>query len=221
MTMDSPSNPAHADHGHAAQSWLLDMGWRYDLGEWFLDRFRLGGAMRALRERVLDEAHLGSADALLDIGCGTGTLAIAAARRPGVSLKAAGIDPAPHQIARARTKARRKGLQIDFREATIEKLPFSDSTFDRVTSTLMFHHLPPEVKSRGLAEVTRVLRPGGLVVVADFHQAPHAAHEKGWFEEVPDVLSAAGFAGLHTEEIPFPNFHRQFEGAVIVTGRRS
>lgn len=197
------------------------MGWRYDLGEWFLDRFRLRGALRALRERVLDEARLGSADALLDIGCGTGTLAILAARRAGGALKTTGIDPAPHQIARARAKARRRGLQIDFREATIERLPFPDSSFDRVTSTLMFHHLPPDLKRQGLAEVTRVLRPGGLMVVADFRRAPDAGHEeKGWFEEVPDVLTAAGFTDLHVEERPFPTFHRQFAGAVIVTGRR-
>lgn len=207
-------------HGDESQSWLIDLGWRYDLGEWFLDRFRLRGAMRRLRERVLDEARLDGAEALLDIGCGTGTLLLAAARRPGVSLKAAGIDPAPRQIAWARAKARRRALPIDFREAGIEKLPFPDATFDRVTSTFMLHHLPPDVKRQGMAEVVRVLRPVGLIVVADLRHAPHDPDDKGWFDEVSDVLGTAGFAGLHTEEVPFPAFHQRFSGAVIVTGRR-
>lgn len=215
--MKSPSD--RAEHRHPTHGILVDLGWRYDLVEWFLDRFRLGGALSRLRGQVLDAARLDGAEALLDVGCGTGTLAIAAARRLGGTAKVAGIDPAPHQIARARGKARRAGLDIDFRQATIEALPFADRSFDRAFSTLMLHHLPPDVKRQGLAELMRVLRPGGRLVVADFRRAA-TEDGKGWFEEVPQVVSAAGFTDLVTDDTQFAGVHRGFTGAVIVSARR-
>lgn len=215
--MESPSGTT--THRLPTRGLLEDLGWRYDLGEWFLDRFVLRGGLRTLRRRVLDAARLDGAEALLEVGCGTGTMAMAAAERLGSTARVAGIDPAPHQIARARGKARRGGLDIDFRQATIEALPFPDGTFDRALSTLMLHHLPPDLKRQGLAEVMRVLRPGALLVAADFRRAATAGG-KGWLEDVPQTLTAAGFIDPVVDEVPFAGVHRGFTGAVIVAARR-
>jgi ubiquinone/menaquinone biosynthesis C-methylase UbiE len=156
-----------AGHGHPAGI-ALDQGWRYDLQVWFFDTFLVRGKLNELRTQVIERAQLATGTRLLDAGCGTGTLAVKAARLLRGSVEVAGLDPAPRQIARARSKARRSGVHIDFRQGVIEDIPFPDGSFDVVTSTLMMHHLPIELKRQGLGEIHRVLKPGGRLVVADF-----------------------------------------------------
>ena len=104
---------------------------------------------------------------MLDVGCGTGEVTLLAKNRAKQG-SVHGIDPAPEMIAVARKKALRKGLEIDFRVGVIEALPFPDSSIDVVTSSLMMHHLPQELKERGLVEIYRVLKPGGRLLIADF-----------------------------------------------------
>jgi ubiquinone/menaquinone biosynthesis C-methylase UbiE len=124
-----------------------------------------------VKRRVLAQAEIASGDEVLDVGCGTGTLAIAAARAaPGVSVT--GLDADPAILARARKKAAGAGLQIAFDEAMSTELPYPDASFDLVLSTLFFHHLPDEGKRQTAAELVRVLRPGGRVVVGDLGR-PH------------------------------------------------
>ena len=55
---------------------IINLGWRYDLFEWFGDRFLFGGKLRALRQRTADLANVQPGETVLDVGCGTGTLAI-------------------------------------------------------------------------------------------------------------------------------------------------
>src|SRR5206468_2969042 len=135
---------------------------------WIFDTFVVHGAISRVRQSVIDRAELSAGHQLLDVGCGTGTLAIQAARRMGGAGHVAGIDPAPRQIARARSKARRAGLTVDFQSGVIEHLPFPDDTFDTVTSTLMMHHLPEDLRLEGLTEIARVLKPHGRLIIADF-----------------------------------------------------
>jgi ubiquinone/menaquinone biosynthesis C-methylase UbiE len=120
-----------------------------------------------LRSLTVDKAELKSGESVLDVGCGTGGVTIPAKLRVGEKGSAAGIDPAPEMIAVARRKANRAGLEIDFRVGVIESLPFPDGTFDAVTSSLMMHHLPHELQVKGLAEIRRVLKPGGRILIAD------------------------------------------------------
>lgn len=121
-----------------------------------------------LRKMTIDNALIKPGDSVLDVGCGTGDVTLPAKISAGKDGKVYGIDPAPEMIAVARSKAARKGLDIDFRIAVIELLPFPDASIDVVTSSLMVHHLPDELKLRGLAEIYRVLKPGGRLLVFDF-----------------------------------------------------
>ena len=125
------------------------------------------GQARRLRKMTVDQALIKPSDSVLDVGCGTGEVTLLAKTR-AKDGKVYGIDPAPEMITVARKKASRKGLEIDFRVGVIEALPFPDSSIDVVTSSLMMHHLPNDLKVRGLAEIYRVLKPGGRLLIADF-----------------------------------------------------
>ncbi len=103
---------------------------------------------------------------VLDVGCGTGTLALLVKER-WPSTEVVGMDPDPQILDIARQKARRSGAQIQFDRAYADRLPYPDSSFDRVVSSLVFHHLAHETKALALGETWRVLRPGGELHIAD------------------------------------------------------
>jgi len=136
----------------------------YDLLVWLLS---LGGE-RTYREKTLELARLRPGESVLDVGCGTGTLAIAAKRYVGSSGTVYGIDASPEMIARARKKAKRGAAEVTFENAFVEKLPFSEATFDVVLSTTMLHHLPDKARRECLREVRRVLKPTGRFLAVDF-----------------------------------------------------
>src|SRR5215213_1259464 len=125
------------------------------------------GHARRLRRLTVEYALIQPDASVLDVGCGTGEVILLAKSRAKAG-KAYGIYPSPEMIAAARKKAARKKLDIDFRVGVIEALPFPDASMDVVTSSLMMHHLPEELKRRGLAEIYRVLKPGGRLLIADF-----------------------------------------------------
>ena len=171
-----------------------------------------------LRRMTVDNAQIQPGDSVLDVGCGTGEVALLAKSRTKVG-KVFGIDPAPEMIAVARSKAARKKLDVDFRVGVIEALPFPDASLDVVTSSLMMHHLPEDLKARGLAEVHRVLKPGGRLLIADFMQPSYSilSHLMLFFtrhqgvqnglEEVGKLLKEAGFSEVS-----------QLKGNVLVIG---
>jgi ubiquinone/menaquinone biosynthesis C-methylase UbiE len=127
---------------------------------------RLMGGEQTLR-RLLAQASIEPDHRVLDVGCGTGTLAILIKREhPGVDV--IGLDPDPKALARARRKASRAGVSLRFDEGFGDALPFAHASFDRVFSSMMFHHLPGHAKREMLAEVRRVLRRGGRLELVDF-----------------------------------------------------
>ena len=126
------------------------------------------------REKQLRLAKLQPGERVLDVGCGTGSLAIAARRHVGPTGSVTGVDPAAEMIERAMHKAARANVEVTFRTAAAEQLPFPDGAFDVVLSSLMLHHLPKETRRAGVAEMRRVVRPGGRLLAIDFGR-PSAA----------------------------------------------
>ncbi len=129
---------------------------------------------------MFDKAGLKPGDRVLDVGCGPGSLTLQAKERAGQAGQVVGIDASPEMIEVAREKAQRAGVQIDFRLEVVEKLPFPNDSFDIVLSSLMMHHLPEDVKRQALAEIWRVLRPGGCLMIVDFKR-PESRHDRFFF----------------------------------------
>ena len=205
--------PSRQAPAQATKGLILAGGWRYDLHGWFFDTFWFRGQVREQRHRTLALADLKPGNAVLDVGCGTGTLIIEAARRIGRAGRAAGIDPSPEQIARARAKASRRRLPIDFQIGVIEQLSFPDQTFDVVVSTLMMHHLPASLKRQGLAEIARVLNSGGCLVIVDFTRKQERQGQAARFHaggssllELAALVQDAGFEQVATEEMQAKRF---------------
>jgi ubiquinone/menaquinone biosynthesis C-methylase UbiE len=113
-------------------------------------------------------AGVNTGNKVLDVGCGSGRLTIAAQNWVGPNGEAQGIDASPEMIAVARKNTARAGLAAKFEVGLVEAMPFPDGMFDVVLSRLVMHHLPGELKQRGLAEMRRVLKPGGLCLIVDF-----------------------------------------------------
>lgn len=132
------------------------------------------GADRA-RAALLDYTSLRDADNVLDIGCGTGTLAVLIKQRhPG--LEVTGLDPDPKALARAKRKAERAGLAVCFEQGFSDDIKHPAACFDLVVSSFMFHHLEPDEKAGSLREIRRVLKPGGRLLLLDFDVSEDAAH---------------------------------------------
>jgi ubiquinone/menaquinone biosynthesis C-methylase UbiE len=128
---------------------------------------RLGGRERKFKKRLLDQAAILPGESVLDLGCGTGTLAIQLKQRvPGAQV--VGLDGDPDILRRARPKAMRAGLPVLFDQGLSWEMPYHGASFDVVLSTLFFHHLDARGRCLTLAEVARVLRPGGRLHVADW-----------------------------------------------------
>lgn len=121
----------------------------------------------ALREALISQASLASGAAVLDFGCGTGTLDILL-KRQFPNLRLTGVDVDEKVIAIALEKSRKSGVAIELLTYDGERLPFPGNSFDRVLSSLVFHHIPTAGKRVALKEIRRVLRPDGELHIMDF-----------------------------------------------------
>ena len=149
---------------HGAAGLVLHQAALYDLTVWLM----LLGGERAFRNKLLEPARLARGESVLDVGCGTGSLALAAKRQVGPDGRVVGIDASADMLARAARKAEKSGLEIAFKQAAAQALPFPDTQFDVVCSSLMLHHLPRKDRAPCAREMARVLRRGGRLLVVEF-----------------------------------------------------
>ena len=138
------------------------------------------------KSHLVHQARIQAGQRVLDVGCGTATLTVLI-KQTQPDAEVSGLDGDAKILEIARRKAARAGVEVNLREGLAYQLPYADTSFDRVLSSLMFHHLTPENKRLALAEAFRVLRPGGGLHVADFRKPneslPTRIREVG-FEQV-------------------------------------
>lgn len=169
------------------------------------------GVNGANSRMIVEMAHINPGHRVLDVGCGTGDLTLTAQRYVGASVSAYGIDASREGIEIARKKAAHGKSGTVFEVGLIERIPYEEATFDVVISRLVIHHLPDDLKRSGLAEMFRVLKPGGLVFIADFKVPgnPILAHlilvfvghhmmMQSNVSTYPQMLRQAGFIGVDT-----------------------
>lgn len=178
-----------------------------------------GGLAGAMRRQALPPiadwlaARTGGDATLLDLGTGTGgMLATAAEAFPALRLH--GLDLSAAYLARARDRL--AGRPAVWHQAAAEAIPLPDASVDLVTAVYLLHELPPEIRAAALAEASRVLRPGGRLVIVDSIQlgdAPvldpllrgfpdhfHEPYYADWVAaDVPALLTAAGLAPAGVE----------------------
>lgn len=184
----------HEDQKSDGHSHVLHNPRAYD---WLARTITLGGEQR-FRRRTVDLAELKSGDAVLDVGCGTGTLLIEAAKRIGPSGLLHGVDRSPEMLAHAARKAGAEHIRANFREASSDRLPFAEASFDVVFCTLMLHHLPAPMQVATVAEMRRVLRPGGRIVIVDMQRV----------KKVSALFSHIGLLHLFRSRATLPDWQK-------------
>jgi len=159
------------------------------------------------RSALVEMAAVQPGDRVLDLGCGSGSNATLLKRRtPGAQV--AGVDADGAILALARRKAAAAGVQIEFQQAMASVLPYPDGAFDKVVSSLFFHHLRHAEKLAVFRECLRVLRAGGELFIADWGRPGTLAARVGFFAvrlldgfdvtrdhargRLPELMEAAG-----------------------------
>lgn len=148
----------------AGHDWLLPL---YD------PLLRLFFREEQVKSELLEQAALRPGQCVLDVGCGTGTLAILI-KKGWPDVHVVGLDGDPKALAIARRKLARAGAKVQLDAGLASSLPYSDGSFDRVFCSLVLHHLAPEDKRHSLAEILRVLVPGGSFHLLDFGRPVNA-----------------------------------------------
>ena len=195
----------------AGQGATIRWAFRYDLLVWTLTL----GRERTMRTATLERACVSTGERVLDVGCGTGTLAIAAKRRVGPQGIVCGVDTSAEMAARGKRKAVNEGIDVVFDVAPAQALPFPDGAFDVVLCTLVMHHLSKEGRRQALAEIRRVLKPGGRLLVVDIAEGRgvwaalnpvlllHGHDEKHVLLESEQAMRRTGFSDVSAGPLGF------------------
>lgn len=163
----------------------------------------------AARSALLRQAELRPGQEILDIGCGTGSLAILL-KELHPQIDVVGLDPDPKALALARRKAQRAGVSPQLDQGFSDALEYPADSFDHVFSSFMFHHLRSNQKEETLREIRRVLKPGGYLHLLDF-RGPNTGDTRpvtSWFHSrailrdnaenrILELITRAGLAEAH------------------------
>ena len=119
------------------------------------------------KSRLIEQAQIQTGMRVMDLGCGTGTLAIMA-KQAQPNAEVVGLDADPEMLKMAFAKKKQEKLDVKFDVGFTNDLPYPDASFDRVLSSIMIHHLKTPDKEKTAREIYRVLKPGGQLHVIDF-----------------------------------------------------
>jgi ubiquinone/menaquinone biosynthesis C-methylase UbiE len=175
------------------------------------------GRERALRETTVNLAQVKPGDCVLEVGCGTGSLTLAAKRQAGPSGQVFGIDIIPGMVEASQRKAERAGEAVTFQLGSIDQIPFPADHFDTVLCSFMIFHMSEATRRKGIAEVFRVLKPQGRWLILDLGLPPQRLQRAiaqrlfgGMLDhdlhELIPLLEAAGFSNLEIAPAPFRIF---------------
>jgi len=173
------------------------------------------GRERKFRQAALEVIDIEPGMNILDVGCGTGSLTIAAKRRQGIDGTVVGIDPSSNMVNLAQDKAEKAQVEAAFQVGVIEKIDFPEDHFDLVLSSLMMHHLPDELKREGLLEVYRVLKPNGTLLIIELDPSAfslaslihgHSSQLSAELEKTRRYLESTGFDPIESGRLNFRGF---------------
>lgn len=172
------------------------------------------GREQVLRESTVKLAQIKPGDSVLEVGCGTGTLTLAAKRQAGSSGHVYGIDILPGMVDYSRRKAAQAKEDITFQVGGIDDIPFPENQFDVVMCSFMIFHLEEDTRRKGIAEIYRVLKPKGRLLIVDLALPPQPVQRaiaKRLFggmlqhdlHELLPIMESSGFSSIEIEPVPF------------------
>ena len=167
MTNNHPTQPAQ-DKDQIIKGQMEKMVDTYDS---YMKKATFGRE-HILRRMTVELAGVKAGDTVLEVGCATGTLTLAAKQAAGPSGKVFGIDIIPGMIEASQRKAAQAEVEITFKLGSIDSLPFPDNHFDEVMCSFMIFHMSDETRRKGIAEIQRVLKPGGRLLLLDMALPP-------------------------------------------------
>lgn len=207
------SNHNQVDEDSKMKSQMEKMVNSYDS---YMKKITLGRE-NSLRKMEVNLAQVKSGDCILEVGCGTGTLTLAAKQQAGQSGKVFGIDIIPEMIEISKRKAAQANLDVTFQLGSIDKIPFPDNQFDAVMCSFMIFHMSEEVRRKGIAEIYRVLKPQGRLMVLDLALPVHGVSRaiakvlfkfmiKHDLKELLPTMESSGFSGIQIAQAKFRVF---------------
>jgi ubiquinone/menaquinone biosynthesis C-methylase UbiE len=160
-----------------------------------------------LRKMTVNLAGVKAGDSVLEIGCATGSLSLAAKRQAGPTGSVFAIDIIPGMIEVSRKKSEQANLDVTFQEGNIQDIPFDNEKFDVVICSFMIFHMSEKVRNRGIGEIYRVLKPNGSLLVLDMALPPQSFSRgilkfflgfmlKHELKELQPVMELAGFSKI-------------------------
>lgn len=185
MTDTAQPQRESAQFSEQVQSMFDRIAGRYDL----LNSLMTAGLHHAWRGRAVDRAEVGPGNSVLDVCCGTGDLSLELAERVAPDGSVVGCDFSEPMLDLARDKALDRGAPVRFEWADALQLPYDEGRFDAVTVGFGVRNLSN--LDRGLAEMRRVLRPGGRLVILEITQParpPLSIFYSLWFDRIVPLL---------------------------------